>query len=408
VVTRARSLTAWGVLVATAPIVAAACREPLDDNLSEVDAPRVVAIVATPPEAKPNEEVAYRALLVDASGEIVESTLDWAYCIARKPQSTLGPVSDACLAQAGPQIVPIGNGLSVAGLVPADACRLFGPDPPEAALGEPAGRPLDPDPSGGYFQPIRVLTGLEPTGVVVSGVRIACGVAGASPEVGADFGRRYRPNDNPVVESLTWVEGGSVIAPDDDASGHGAPTLTVARGARMTLRVAWPGCPESPTCGDGMCTLGETEDDCALDCTEPDADCGGQGGGGSEGEGEGEGGSEGEGEGEGGSGSEGEGGGDGGSCVPVRGCGGSELYVLHDIERRELVSQRESIRVAWLTTAGTFEVDHTGRTAGEASSRTSDNVWIAPDVETDATIFVVLRDDRGGTGYRRYRVHVGG
>ena len=123
--------------------------------------------------------------------------------------------------------------------------------------------------------------------------------------------------------------------------------------------------------GDGLCTASETEEACPADCQEPADDC------------------------------------EEDCPPPPRGCGGSEVYVLHDLERRVLVESRESMRVSWFTTAGTFEVDHTGRDADE-SSRTSDDVWIAPDADVDATIFVVLRDDRGGTGYRRYRLRVGG
>lgn len=370
-VMRLRSFAAAASLVVSASIIVAACREPLDDNLSEIEAPRVLAIIATPPEAAPKEEITYRAVVADAGGELIEGGLDWAYCIARKPQSTLGPVDDACLAATGTAIVPIGNGLEATGPLPDDTCRLFGPDPPQVQANAPAGRAVDPDPSGGYYQPLRILTGQDPTAVVIGQARIVCGLAGAPPEVATDFTRRYRPNANPTLSSLRWIEGGADVAPDLDASGHGEPVVTVPLAARVTLRATWPACPEVPTCGDGMCTVGETKDDCAVDCAEPADDCEGD-------------------------------------CPEPRGCGGSELYLLQDIERRVLVEQRESIRVSWFTTAGSFEVDHTGREASEAGTQTSDDVWIAPDAAADATIFVVLRDDRGGTGYARYRIRVGG
>ena len=369
-VMRRRSLWASALTIGAAALSVAACREPLDDNLSELDAPRILAVIAIPPEAAPQEAVTYRAVVADASGEIVDGALDWAYCVARKPQSTLSPVNEACLSAEGAAIVPFGNGLEATGPLPADTCRLFGPDPPEVQANAPAGRAVDPDPSGGYYQPLRVLTGQRPTEVVIGQTRIACGLAGATPEVATEFTRRYRRNDNPVLSSLRWLEGGIEIAPDVDASGHGAPAVTVPLGARVTLRAAWPACPERPTCGDGMCTVGETKDDCALDCEEPTDDCDGD-------------------------------------CPEPRGCGGSELYLLQDIERRVLALERESIRVSWFTTAGSFEVDHTGRDASEAAAQTSDDVWIAPDAAADATIFVILRDDRGGTGYGRYRLHVG-
>ena len=54
------------------------CREPLDDNLSDVDELRVVAMTSDPPEAPPGAQVAYRALVLDASGVREDVTVDGA------------------------------------------------------------------------------------------------------------------------------------------------------------------------------------------------------------------------------------------------------------------------------------------------------------------------------------------
>src|SRR5207253_227540 len=45
---------------------------------------------------------------------------------------------------------PLGDGATVTATMPAAACATYGPDTPPGGF-----RPRDPDPSGGYYQPVR-------------------------------------------------------------------------------------------------------------------------------------------------------------------------------------------------------------------------------------------------------------
>lgn len=55
--------------------------------------------------------------------------------------------------------------------------------------------------------------------------------------------------------------------------------------------------------------------------------------------------------------------------------------------------------MSWFTTAGAFSIDHTGRSEEEAETKTSANDFYTPEAAGDATLFVVVRDDRGGVGW---------
>lgn len=70
----------------------------------------------------------------------------------------------------------------------------------------------------------------------------------------------------------------------------------------------------------------------------------------------------------------------------------AEDYVAFDPVSRAIVDRRESLRVSWLATSGAF-----------AHARTD-----APDndftVAGNATLYFVVRDDRGGTAFRSVRV----
>ncbi len=79
----------------------------------------------------------------------------------------------------------------------------------------------------------------------------------------------------------------------------------------------------------------------------------------------------------------------------------AEAYVSFDIASQAVVDRRESMRVSWFATGGTFEADRTGRTELEHES-TSANGWTAPDSPGPATLWVVLRDSRGGMDYATY------
>ncbi len=66
---------------------------------------------------------------------------------------------------------------------------------------------------------------------------------------------------------------------------------------------------------------------------------------------------------------------------------------------RDGPNQREAMQVAWYTTAGTLDTESTGRSSTDDAT-TSDNFWTAPSsAGAIATLFVVLRDSRGGVDF---------
>jgi hypothetical protein len=206
------------VVVTRACLVAvavAACAPALDDDTAIVSGPRLLAARAEPAEVAPGDTVAASALWVDPAGE--PPPLDWAFCTARKAFSEPGPVAAACLVEASPALLAFGTGDTATGAVPANACRQFGPDAPDPVPGETAGRPVDPDGTGGFYQPIRLRAGDD---YVLDEVRIRCGLPGATPAQAAEFRAGYVANANPEIASM--------IAP-----------ATAAPGETVALELHW-------------------------------------------------------------------------------------------------------------------------------------------------------------------------
>ena len=84
-------------------------------------------------------------------------------------------------------------------------------------------------------------------------------------------------------------------------------------------------------------------------------------------------------------------------------CEGAERYVAFDPATRTLVDRREAMRVSWLSTAGTLADDRTGRDEGDLETRTA-TLFTATREARATTVFVVLRDTRGGVAWRTFRV----
>jgi len=341
------------------PSLAAAlvgCVPEFDDDGTRIENRRVIAIQSSPAEVD--------LRLVTATGEVdltavVADGLDrgagavrWTLCIDRKPLSELGPVSKRCLESPSPSpeiALDLGRGETVAATLPELACQLFGPERPDPEPGEPAGRPVDPDRTGGFYQP--VLAWLDDE-VVVGGVRITCGLLGVTPDVSSDFTARYQLNENPVIERLELVDSdGSITVLEEGVE------AVVREGASYTVRAVFPACPPEPVCGDGICSSGETASDafpelafCPSDCTAP------------------------------------------------RGCGGSETYVRYDPEAEKIETRRESVIVSWFSTAGSFSSERTDDTGAVGAARGSSNRWGAPGGDGPVRLWAVIRDDRGGLG----------
>ena len=76
----------------------------------------------------------------------------------------------------------------------------------------------------------------------------------------------------------------------------------------------------------------------------------------------------------------------------------AESYALFDIVNQAVVTRRESMRVSWFTTAGSFDRDRSGRTEDEPETFT-ENTWNAPDEARTSQLWFVLRDARGGIAF---------
>jgi hypothetical protein len=347
-VVSARTLGWMAGLVAVA--AALACRPDLNQTVSIVSTPQILAVKSEPAQAPPKANVTYSALVVDSSGAL-NLPIDWAFCNARKPLAELGPVSPQCLQLGGDWFVPIGSGPNAAGSIPAIACKQFGPEVPQPLPHQPPGRPVDPDQTGGYYQPVRVAIPTQAGDVLgVAETRLTCGLAGTPDQV-VTFNRHFTPNANPAIESLT--AGGAPLSSDDKGA-----TNPVGAGQALILSATWAQCPQSTgVCGDGYCDLIEDKLSCPADCT---------------------------------------------SLVS---CTGAETYVNLDLNTHNLVTQREGMEAAWFATGGSFDNDRTGRDSRDLANSTP-NRWRAPASPGLVHLWVIVRDDRGGVGWTEYALDV--
>ncbi len=356
---------AVGAVVALAGL-APGCKPTLNDTVSIVSKPVILAVQSTPAESPPDVSVAYTALVVDATGELHTAPVLWDYCNVRNPLSNLGPVAVECTEAGNAGLQKLGTGLSASGKIPTLACTNFGPNPPAATMNQPAGRPVDPDTSGGYYQPVTLFLGEGgEVQTLLYDMRLTCGFSGAGEQAQADLQARYHPNENPAIVSL--MAGSTSLMPDGagGGSGGGAPgdggaggsTNVVAAGTKLQLHVAWPPCPTTDVCGDGICGADESLTSCANDCKTP------------------------------------------------KGCAGAERYVNFDLQTEAVIDQREGIQVSWYATGGSFDSDSTGRSATDTNV-TSDNGWQAPSQAGTVHLWVVLHDARGGLGWQGYALDV--
>jgi hypothetical protein len=76
----------------------------------------------------------------------------------------------------------------------------------------------------------------------------------------------------------------------------------------------------------------------------------------------------------------------------------AETYVVFDVRDQVVVTRRESLRVSWFTTAGSFEHDRSGRNEDESETFT-ENTWTAPEGARLSHLSFVLRDARGGVAF---------
>lgn len=218
------------------------CVPDLEDETTTVSTPRLLATRIEPAEAAPGATVTTQSLWAGPDGTLTEAPLSWAFCTARKSLAEPGTVASECLATDGPDLVGFGHGVSATGTLPAEACRLFGPDRPDPKPGETASRPTDPDGTGGYYQLIQVS---DPTAVSLASARIRCGLPAATPEQAAQFREEYVANANPSIASVVAGERGELVSLEQDANA----IATVSAGETLSLDVAWAACDAAPCSG---------------------------------------------------------------------------------------------------------------------------------------------------------------
>ena len=193
-------------------LLLAACDSGLDQRLAIIHEPRVLAVIAEPPEVKPSASATYAIVIATPDGPASDPP-SWAYCTAPKPPTEDNVVPPACLTDAG--VVALGSAPNVAAPVPSDACLRYGPDTPPGGF-----RPRDADESGGYYQPVRAIV----LGETAFGLeRITCKLPSAPADLAHDYDLRYVANANPELAI-------------------GVPA-TVAANSDVELVASWP--PES-------------------------------------------------------------------------------------------------------------------------------------------------------------------
>jgi hypothetical protein len=188
----------------------AGCQDALDQRLAIVREPRVLAIVSDPAEVKPGGAVAYSALVATPDGPATDPE-HWALCVAPKAPTEDNAVSTDCTGDTS--LLDLGAAQTVAAIVPAQACVLFGPDVPPGGF-----RPRDPDPTGGFYQPVRArLAGGD---LAFGFTRVTCKLANAPTDVAHDYDLHYAANANPTVAL--------------------AVPATVSAGSTVDLVASWP------------------------------------------------------------------------------------------------------------------------------------------------------------------------
>lgn len=289
-------------------LAAAGCTQSFDERPFLITSPRVLAIRAEPADAKPSERITLDALVVTESGPAQVSAARWAFCMKNRSLADNNPVDVSCL-QDGEHLRAVpddgADPLANSALVPADSCRIFGSETPPPQPGEPPVRPVDPDVTGGYYQPVRLVVP-APEVSSFGRVRVQCALALAPADVVQAFRDRYVRNNNPVVSSFAASDGAT----------------TVRAGATVELVAAY---------------------DAAT----------------------------------------------------------AERYVLFDAQARNLVDRTEALEVAWYATTGVMGTDVS--TAGATDVRTQ---WTAPAQPGSAHLWAVIRDERGGIGWRALTLEV--
>jgi hypothetical protein len=83
----------------------------------------------------------------------------------------------------------------------------------------------------------------------------------------------------------------------------------------------------------------------------------------------------------------------------------AETFAYLDPTSQTITTQRESMQVAWYSSAGALDTESTGRASTDLSTTTDDG-WAVPSTPGPASLWIVLRDSRGGVDFAAYDVTV--
>jgi hypothetical protein len=177
------------------------CVPEFSRRVSRIDQPRLLGVISTPAEAAPGEAISLRPILADATGPSADIP-SWAFCLDRLPSANYNSLSDACLTGTG-AAEALGTATELITSVPKDSCGVFGSEPPPPQGDAAPLRPADPDETGGYFRPVRVVT------KAVTGfarIRVTCPLQRAPIDVALRYRELFTKNQNPPIAGFDAPE----------------------------------------------------------------------------------------------------------------------------------------------------------------------------------------------------------
>lgn len=201
---------------AAALFLLAGCVPTFDDRPWLIEQSRVLAIRASPPEARPGEAIDVDALVVTPDGPST-AAVQWHRCPRPRTSDERTAVTRGCADTT--LLEPMGNPATL----PADACARFGPNPPPTEGDAPPQRPSDPDSSGGYHFPIYADVASE-SAAAFGFVRLQCDLPNVTRATFEAYQAEYRLNANPQVAALS-VDG--VLDADNDHKAVAAASVVL-------------------------------------------------------------------------------------------------------------------------------------------------------------------------------------
>lgn len=202
------------------PVLALACTPEFDDTPWRVEEPRVLAIAASPPEARPGDPVMLTALVASPDGPI-SAAPQWSVCTRPRSSAERTSVTQGCLEQ--DFLEPTTASMTVL----PDACARFGPNPPPIEGDSAPQRPADPDPSGGYFLPLRAASD---DAEAFGAIRIRCDLPGVTRAIFDAFEDRYVANEAPQIAEV-------LLGSTDPRSDTGSAGIDTEAELEFTVRI---------------------------------------------------------------------------------------------------------------------------------------------------------------------------